>query len=458
MASARPTQVPATPSPNGHRPGSSLDLRALAIQVFQAIGALVDESADGSLDVVIPEAYQAQLRGEGFIHLVSDPEIAARSSATLLTIGSPIVDELVALADQFGRSARWYVEGLKWSRRQAVNLDRWGATFVNARFRGDGVEHAFASHYVLLNYRVSFVSDEKREELHTVVLDTISRQPADVLQRFWERRPTSEHDRLYIPEDLRPTGVTWPEPIILTARPSLHLIEADHLPDRPALESLQQRALTVLERQIADSLAGYRRRADHLLELERARIDAFFDDTEAELRRRQARTEDPARRQGIQDKIEAARLDRERKYADLAAKHKLRVVVKLLNAAIITQPKVRTFLTIENRYATTKLAVVYDPLTGDVELPICQNCSEPTRTVHLAANGLVLCDNCAVACGFCKREYGQDRDMARCAVCQRAICPQHQIPCEHCGLLTCPDDRGRCPATKPAANASELRR
>jgi len=454
MATTRPTRTTASPHPNNPRAGSSFDLRALAIQVFQAIGALVDEGADGELDVLIPEEYQDQLSGENFLRLVSDPAVAARTSAALLAIGSPIVDQLVALAERFGRSTRWYVEGLKWSHRQAINLDRWGATFVNARLRGDGVEHAFAAHYLLLNYRVSYVSDEKREELHTVVLDTRTRQASDLLGRFWQRRPAPEHDRLPIPEALRPAGVTWPEPIVLTPRPSAHFVEDDRLPNRAALEELRERALTLLERQIAGSLAGYRRRAENLLELERARIDAFFDDTEAELRRREARTEDPARREAIQSKLEAARLDRERKYADLAAKHKLRVVVKLLNAAIITQPKVRTMLTAENRYATVHFAVVYDPLTGEVELPTCEGCSEPTRVVHLTANGRLLCDRCAVTCGFCKREYAETGDeLARCAVCQRPICLQHQVTCAECGARTCPEDRGRCHAASPTASA-----
>ena len=82
------------------------------------------------------------MSGESFLRLTTDPIVAARTGASLLAIGSPIVDQLVALADGFGRSTRWYVEGLKWSRRQAISLDRWGATFVNARVRGDGVEQA----------------------------------------------------------------------------------------------------------------------------------------------------------------------------------------------------------------------------------------------------------------------------------------------------------------------------
>ena len=277
-----------------------------------------------------------------------------------------------------------------------------------------------------------------------MVLDPHSRQPSRLLGRFWERHPAPDQDRLHLPEELRPAGVSWPKPVALTTSPSAHLIEDEQLPNRAALEDLRQRALTLLERQIANSLAGYQRRAQNLLELERARIDAFFDDTEAELRRREARTEDPARRQGIQDKIAAARLDRERKHADLAAKHRLRVVVKLLNAAIITQPKVRTFLTVENRYATTQLAVAYDPLTGEVELPTCQACSEPARSVHLTANGEILCDTCATTCAFCKREYGPSGDLVYCSVCQRPVCPQHQTSCADCGERTCPDDRGRC--------------
>lgn len=446
MAAPESAQVSATrPGPDGKAwLSSSLDLRSLALDIFKAIGALTEENGEGTVAVVVPDAYQACMGEQGFLRLAFDTHGTVPPDAQLVTIGSPLADQILALAGEFGRTTRWYVNGLRWARRQAIALDRWRGRFVNARFLMDGVELPFCCHYLLMTFRVSYISDERREELRTVVVDSGSLQPSLLLQRLWESPPSLAGDVLYFPDRLRPAGVSWPQPVFLASRPDFYISGMDQLPGWNDLELIYKRALTLLERQVADSIATYQRRTARLSDVERARVTAFYDDTEAELLRRMSRADSDDRRRALQAKLEACRLERGRKLADIVAKYRLRVVFKLLNAAVITQPKVRTRLKVENRHSSADLMVVFDPLTGEIELPTCASCYEATECVHLCANGHLACESCIHACDFCKREWCRDCGIESCVLCKRSVCPANMVRCDVCGRVTCPDHRGRC--------------
>ncbi|MBI4321121.1 MAG: hypothetical protein HY675_21740 [Chloroflexi bacterium] len=400
------------------------ELKQFTLELLQAVGALVDVHKDGVVDALLPDGPGKKLGGDhaGFLRLAFDQDAAsAHKDAQYVALGSNLTDELIDLAAGMGLATRYYVNGLKWSQRLAVDVGRWKARVANARMIPEGVEFPFACHYVLLNFKVSYISDEKREELQTVLVDSSSLQPGRRLQQAWDK-------------------------LDISPRREFYAADIDSLPDAAGLGVVYQRAVTILERQIADEIATYRRRTTRHLEMENLRINAFYDDTERELRRRLERAEADQRGETIRRKIEAASLERQRKLADIAAKHQLRVVFALLNAAVVTQPKVRSTVKVENRYASAEVRVIFDPLTGELELPVCQVCAEATEVVHLCANGHVACPNCTLPCSACKREYCAICGVGSCSVCGQPICSHSQVRCPVCGQVTCPTDKGKCHA------------
>ncbi len=97
----------------------------------------------------------------------------------------------------------------------------------------------------------------------------------------------------------------------------------------------------------------------------------------------------------------------------------------------------------QNRYATSEASVVFDPLTGSLELPSCDVCHEGAGTVSLCGNGHLACEGCILTCSACSREHCRDCGCA-CSVCGRALCSHSQSRCPACGQVTCLDHRGRC--------------
>lgn len=393
-------------------------LHGFTADLLQAVGGLVEEQA-GVLEVVLPDERQELFDGEAFLRLAFDPETAERAGARYLAVGSPLTERLLSLADGIGLTARWYINGLRWSQQRAIDLSRWRARFTNARFTFDGVEFPFACHYILFNFQVSYLSDEKREEVRAVAVDAGSLQAAPRLQEGWSR-------------------------MSLEPRRAFHVSDVDNLPDATRLSAVYERAIQLLRRRIDEGIASFKRRASRHLEMEELRINSFYDDTRSELERRLERTEDPERKKTLQRKIEACEAERAAKLADVAAKHRLRVTVTPLNAAVITQPKVRGRLKVENRYANATASVVLDPLTGELELPSCEVCHEGATSLHLCANGHLTCERCILTCSACKREHCLTCGVGACSVCGRALCAHSQNHCPTCGRVTCEDHKGRC--------------
>lgn len=393
-------------------------LETFVAELLQGLGALVDER-DGVLEAILPDAHRDVLGGGEFLRLAFDPYTAERAGAQHVSLGSALADELIALAGTLGGVTRWYINGLRWSQRRAIHLDQWKAGFANARISYDDAEYPFACHYLLFNFQVSYLSDEKREEVRTVILDAGTLQPALKLEEGWQR-------------------------MRLEPARAFHVTDVDRLPDAARLAAIYRRAVQLLQHQIAESVASYRRRASRHFEMESVRINTFYDDTREELRRRSDRTEEAERRKTLEQKMEASEAERERKLADVSAKHHLRVSLTLLNAAVITQPKVRGRVQVQNRYASAEASVVFDPLTGSLELPSCHVCHDGAAIIHLCANGHLACEGCILACSACSREHCRNCGVGACTVCGRVLCAHSQSRCPACGLVTCQEHRGRC--------------
>lgn len=398
--------------------GSVGELEAFTQELLQGIGALV-EYRQGVLEAVLPETHLGDLGGEGFARLAFDPYVAEKAGAQYLSLGSPLADELIAMASRMGSVTRWYINGLRWSQRRAIHLDQWKARFANARIFYDEMEIPFACHYLIFNFQVSYLSDEKREEVHTVVVDSGTLQPAPRLQEGWRRMRLEPKRDFYAPD-------------------------ADCPPNAASLTAAYQRSIQLLQIQIAATVATYQRRASRHFEMESLRINTFYDDTKDELRRRLERTEEPERRRTLEHKIEASEVERKRKLADAGAKHHLRVALSLLNAAIVSQPKVSGRVQLQNRYTTAEVSVVFDPLTGTLELPSCHVCHNGATTIHLCANGHLACDACILTCSACQRVHCRECGVGACSVCGRPLCAQSENRCPSCGQVTCLEHRGRC--------------
>jgi hypothetical protein len=131
----------------------------------------------------------------------------------------------------------------------------------------------------------------------------------------------------------------WSGPCLRLPQAPGRAAPADPLAPEP-LGALLARATQAAAAALADPLAALRQRTARLLELDQARLDAFYAELENDLNRRLKRADDRARQATLADKLAATRADHAAKLADAEAKYHLRLDLELVNLAILSQPKV----------------------------------------------------------------------------------------------------------------------
>lgn len=408
-------------------------LQDFVLAYCEEVGGLIERPAYGLVDLLLPDEIARRLGAKPLLRLAFTEETAAaHPEATHLTYGHPLLEEIEEDMQGRGLALRRYVNDVRLERSGLFQLIKDELAFPNAWLRPlkNAVVAPRTYYYVRFNFKVALVTDEKQEELASVLMNLHARQPA------WELEtqnilPLEPEYRL---RPMHEAPLAW--------RPELPLHSAERL------AWLQEEAGRAVAHKLAPTIEALQRRTARRLELDRARLEAFYDDTAADLERRLARTEDEVRQASLKEKLAFAHAERERKLADVEAKYRLRINLELINTVLISQPKIALQAKVENRYTSAQPTFVWDPLLHRVEPPLCQACGQPTPWVYLCANGHLADEDCILHCAFCKRVFCTlcKDDVGACAVCGKPLCVHSQIRCKVCGQVTCQEDVGRCHA------------
>ncbi|MCX6071620.1 MAG: hypothetical protein NTU91_12320 [Chloroflexi bacterium] len=428
------------------------ELEDFVLTFLQAKGAIVQPAGYGVHEVLLPEDLARRLGGTMYLRLAFDDQ--APSEATRLTYSHPLVECMLEAAWEPPACTRFYINAVRLEKPGLANLARQSLSIANAHLTSAplAAEGRALYHYLQVNFKAALVSDEKREQLVTVWMHG---------QGGYAVKGLTEET--YLPLESEP------------ALPNLPVAPLRWLPGRDlgsaqALSILLERAAQAAVRLLEADIERLQARTAHFFELDRARLESYYDDIEADLQRRMARAQDDSRRATLEGKLEAARAERATKLADVEAKYRLRVELEPINVALIAQPKLCLQMQIKNRHASIECTVVWDPLRHRIEPLTCDVCNRPASALSLCAGGHLVCSDPACQmpqCVDCRRVYCRlcaDR-IARCAVCGAPVCQKSLIHCPQCGKGTCRQHVGTCHAaaqqpsepveTAPAVSAPE---
>jgi hypothetical protein len=145
-------------------------------------------------------------------------------------------------------------------------------------------------------------------------------------------------------------------------------------------------------------MAGVRQRdLAERLERQVARMRRYYADLREELEEQRRRTRD---KDEAAERLASRRvaIDREEqvRVAELRQKSTLRVHLRLLQVAMIRQPKllVHALFTTPDR-EPSRLEMVWDPLLEMLEAVPCPECGRPTYAFEATRQGHVVCPACA---------------------------------------------------------------
>lgn len=438
-----------------NQPHDRFDLSELVLGYLAEAGSVVMPPAFGIYEVLMAEDLAAQLKLGDYARLTFTLAGAEQPPADVLpiSVNHPLVESIAQVITQEPANARAYIGGVRLDKRGLAELAQKQVALPNARLdpAPKALEEAQQHHYLLCNFKVTFVSEEKQEELVAVVMDVQAGhavRDATVLQHL---------------EVMNPEPTFAMMPIAQPRWPGAGAGDGSEL--APAtLQALLPRAERALRQQLADQVTALTARMARHLTLDLARINDYYDEMAADLQQRQRRhgNDDDERQQSFADKLAMLAAERSAKLQDARSRYGVRVEMELVNVLLVAQPKIVLPMVISNRTATITRTVIWDPLVHRLEPFVCEVCGEPGEGLYLCTGGHLAHATClAPQCIDCKRAFCQlcAAQVTECVVCHRPVCAPSLVKCPTCKRGTCREHQQLChaadgqPATLPAPAA-----
>jgi hypothetical protein len=325
------------------------------------------ESRDGAWDEIEPRVYDL-LIGPDILQLSFDPEaLPEHPRAQMASLGSPLVDRLLADAAERWSACRLYRFGLNLRPHslpsrlaRAISLPPGVAMSI------DGVRVMNCPQAVFW-FKATFSGDQKEEEILPIGID------------LHYQRQVRHLDLLLAPDRLSET-------------PEAHLAEAPHA----GLMAGYRAACRQVAPTVA-ALANTRRREwTARMDKQIARMTAYYAQLRREAESPAGRPADPAlaaaralgRRQAIDH-------EEQLRFAELRQKSAVRTRIRLISLMLVLQPKLLISLAIaQKNHPAGEIAAVWDPLCEAVEALACPSCGHPTFAPRIHRKGLG-CESCA---------------------------------------------------------------
>ncbi|OGV79958.1 MAG: hypothetical protein A3K19_11450 [Lentisphaerae bacterium RIFOXYB12_FULL_65_16] len=374
-------------------------LRDTVSRLLAAEGAIIEPVEPDGLEVLAPAPLQDALAIPELARLGFGLELAGQHLH--VNLESEWMNRLQALVDRRGRLLQ-----MTWPNAAAVPAGKdlgetagRGLALDNATFRLGEAEPA-RTHYLWLAFRVTALSEEKREEIIHLCLNESNLAEAEHLV---EPLRAALYDR-------RDCDAPGPD--------------RDDAPPPPPTEGLRNLVARALPGRlrllVAPFVAGMERRMTRDLE----RLRTYH----ADLMRETAVKLEEKKRKGEPDETlarERLRLDAiEREYAakvaDLQRKYAMTVEAELLQACRVLVPVRRQHLTILRRKGKRDYHLDWNPVSRRLDQLPCESCYALSKSHAICDDRLhILCPECHAPCPSCGKLYCRACHPARCPTCPR---------------------------------------
>jgi len=324
-------------------------LQAFVMDILKDAGAEVSEHG-GVLWVRVPEALRQELEVPADVALVFDPERAGEFGAELVAPGSFVLERLLALAMRRGR---WDVgrlsglpEGWAFSALKETGVPRdWLSLAVVSAEAEDWIG--------VFTFRVTLVSDEKRESFYAIAVSQASEEG-------------------------------WEVPFERAAA----VLESAPFPREVDLEPMYRTACDTLRRRTEAAVDSFRRMSLSALEEEVRRIFAFFDGT--------AREVSAAGPEGADDLLRALEAERDRRLAEALERFEPHAMASLCGIRLVGAPAATVRVDPPGR---APMEVRVDAFTRIPRGFRCGRCGKPEGPWAFPPGGSVVCLPCAATGG-----------------------------------------------------------
>ncbi|MDI6732622.1 MAG: hypothetical protein QME51_00750 [Planctomycetota bacterium] len=342
-------------------------IEEFVVDFVTSFGGEVESLEPAVYNLLLPDDLAIPAPKQELITVAFDPEaLTERPQAELLISGSPLLDNLIDVARQQGRVARCFVTGLNLKVHGILHHFKRSFIFHEAEVAVSGTRSLLFL-YGLFMFRISYVSDEKEEELCEIIVNCFDGRLA--------RRLSSTLKTTALTEEI------WDHCLMARA---ISVFEAYKI------------ARAEVEKQLVGRINERRLDLEQRLTQQITRLTAYYDTARTELEETLTKyADDQKQQQTIKEKIQANELERQRIMQELRDKHRLEVLVSLTNLLLLSQPKVVVSLeVIGKKKQQNRVSVIWDPLEECFEPVQCPLCHKHTYELAISRMAQVGCPLC----------------------------------------------------------------
>ncbi len=405
-----------------------ISLEELVLGYCRQVDGIIEPPAYGAYEVLLPDDVAVRWGVTPHLRMAFLPEA---KNAVYIHFGHSIVEAIVDEIRVKTANGLFFINNVRPEKPKLYEVIEKAISLLNAKmFPIPGeLESINLHHYARLNFKISLIADEKRELILPMWMDLQAGFP--IKGASIERLAILDPENQYL--DTPSASLLWSKDPPLSQK---------------ALHDLMERARLLATFELGDTLTSIQKRLKRFLELDRARLNDYYDDLHKDTDRRLQKADDD-RRSTLESKLAAIEAERRSKLADVEQKYHLRIQMELVNLAIIAQPKLDLTVEVRKRGVTIKRRVTWDPLLHSVEGMACDVCHRPGLSLMLCENGHLAHSEClAPQCVDCKRTFCQKcaAEVQTCIVCDRPVCIHSLVRCKECGRATCQEHTGACHA------------
>lgn len=346
------------------------DLQRYFLDLLNCSGAVAETPGFSLVEALLSTETAMALELPDHALLTFDYEVAAETpGAEFVTFGSPLLDRAIHFGKTLGRITKKYaaLEHLTVPPAMLERVEK-KMDFVHCRRPSLVSASLLRCEYVMFNFAVRFLSDEKQEAGYPVLIDASSGNDAT-------------HQLSWL------SGVFFAE----TGEVLIKAYPASHCGYAKAYELAKEGLPRVIDKDLTD----FRKRMAGYLGSEEKRLQTYYTGTDEEIRKRINKlTPDDPKRQKLEHKLAAAKLNYHMRLEDLRNKFQVTVEARLEDVAVYVLPKVKILLNLQHRSQTASMELYYNLAANQLELPHCPQCRRPFSVVHVTRDGAIRCPAC----------------------------------------------------------------
>lgn len=355
--------------------------------VIEVKGGIAEEKEKGVLDILLPEALQRKLSCREYQQISFLPN---HTQGEFVTYGSPFLDKILSLTQDFGKITRVFIKDVYLKKGDLVKLIEEAFEFPNSKRLGHLMDNQVICSYLLINFKANIISDERKEEIITAIVD--------------EQTLREAQEMVGLASFFYPHSEKWPE---LTIK-------------RQPLKKVYHKAKKVAVKLLNKGLKEIEDRNLRRLKRDIERLWEYYLGLKKELQKRMARGLSSEDKEKIFSKLKLIDIEFDRKRYDLVDKYTLNIKLEPTNACRIYLPKMLTEYQVQRKNLKKTINFFWNPLIKDIEPLICEACGEETHSVYLCNNLHLVCPHCYFHCPRCGKTI--------CKKCFPKKCP-------NCGLI-----------------------